>query len=276
MLSAVVKLLEKKYNVTTLGVVAKPEEPQDDEEEDGEEKDDITSLLLNMYLPCMELLNVSTQHSIKLIRDMIKKAWGSLFQYISATPEFMDVLLGSVAGEEDEDEDGEEGQDAGQEEDGEDDGDIEEGDVDVDVDVDGEEEDDEIPLKSNRKRPRQKISKVSKDEESKDSEGEEEEEFINEEKLMKLLKAKGNIDEGSKDNGNGNDDDDDEDESDGGSEMGEGDEADKALSQMIQMRKQSRKQAMLEGKRIEYISRCRGLDMIEVCIYCIHNCMRCV
>jgi hypothetical protein len=94
------------------------------------------------------------------------------------------------------------------------------------------------------------------DEEGQDEE-DEEEVMIDKDKMMKLLgNVKGDSDdEGSMD---GSDD---------------GVDADAALANMIQLRKQGRKHAQMQGKRDEYIARSRALDMVEVLYLSSYFCL---
>jgi hypothetical protein len=101
----------------------------EDEEEDEEE-----SLQTELFAVCMDLLAVPGDHSVKGIRDAIKRAWGSIMQHCVPDSDVAEAILLAVIGndvQEDADveelEEGVQGVNMGEEEDDEEsDGDEEE------------------------------------------------------------------------------------------------------------------------------------------------------
>jgi hypothetical protein len=204
-----------------------------DEEEDGDEVED--GFQTALFEACMDLVAVSDKHPVKGIRDAIKRLWSNVVQYCLVESSVIESILACVVGD---DVDGAEESNKGNR----DKHDHGESDVKEDEEEDEEEEEDEPPTKVSKKDKQQKKT-------SEGSDSEEEDIMLDEESTMKLL-------EGS-DSEKEDDDDSDVDE--------EG--MDAALANMIQMRKQNRKQGLLQAKRQELIVRSRAIDILEVFIH---------
>jgi hypothetical protein len=202
----------------------------DDDEEDDDEDDDPQAELLDC---CIDLLAVSASHSIKGIRDAIKKIWMSIIHFCGLHQDGLEaVLLAVIADDTMNDDDEEEGDDEGEEEEDDDEPEGEEGQEKGEEDESEEEDDDEDEEGSDGDETRGQKRQVT------------------EEEVVKLLEDE-DLDLGE----------DDEDLEDA---LVHVESADDALVQMIKMRKQSRKQGLLQAKRQEYIIRSRAIDILEV------------
>lgn len=232
--------------------------------DDGSETEveDVYAILLDASL---ELLAISGEHSIKGVRDAIKKLWAAIFHPTSEGGEstgngglekankvsldqaeiferIIDSVVDAVVGDDlDEDDDDVEEED-GEEEEEED---VEEGD-------EGEEEvkDKEPKLLSNSSKKSKRVEvekKVDVEEEE-----EEEDEVIDGDELMKLMDES---DSDSDDDGQGNSKD---------MLLQHTSEADGALAQLIKLKKEQRKEGLLAAKKKGYLIRTRAIDILEV------------
>jgi hypothetical protein len=191
----------------------------DDEDEDD---DDPQAELLDC---CLDLLAVPASHSIKGIRDAIKKIWINIIHSCGLHQDGLEAVLLAVIGEDTMQEDGDdEDNDAESDQEPEENGDDEEVE---EEEEESEQEEEEEEADGSSKQNRQ----------------------VTEEEVLQLLEEDG-FDLG----------DDDEDDV-----LAHVESADEALVQMIKMRKQSRKQGLLQAKRQEYIIRSRAVDILEVC-----------
>lgn len=220
------ELLEDLLNVINLLV--------DDIRKDSLSEED--NCLHTFYQISMALLseNLDAQQSagVKALRHSLKQCWKGIFINYGklVTHDLVDAMVMSVVGED--------GFDATE---GDDDEDLED---EADISGDDSEQDDEAveggsskqtinnenSSKKSHKNEREVDESVDSDDDSKEEEGEDDEK---------------------------NDDDNPSDEEIMIS-------ADEALSQMIQMRKQSRKHAVVQGKRVDMINRCRAIDIIDL------------
>jgi hypothetical protein len=200
-----------------------------DDDEDAD--DDPQAELLEC---CLDLLAVPASHSIKGIRDSIKKIWINIIHFCGLHQDGLEAVLLAVIGDDtmQEEEDGE-GEEESGEQDGESDQDLEENE-----DEEAEDEDEDEAEGSGDEDDEEEGQKVSKQNRQ-----------VTEEEVLQLLEEDG-FDLG----------DDDEDDA-----LAHVESADEALVQMIKMRKQSRKQGLLQAKRQEYIIRSRAVDILEVC-----------
>jgi hypothetical protein len=239
MLIVLPQILEKYKNKPKANVkgtnTAAAKTTSEDEEEDDEDEDDPQAELLDC---CIDLLAVSASHSIKGIRDAIKKIWMSIIHFCGLHQDGLEAVLLAVIADDTMNEEGGEDDDE-EEEDGEDDEEDEEHDHDHGEHEEEEEEDDDE-------------EEEESEEEDDEEDGQKKKRQVTEEEVIQLLEDE-ELDLGE------------DNEEDLEDALVHVESADDALVQMIKMRKQSRKQGLLQAKRQEYIIRSRAIDILEVC-----------
>lgn len=199
------------------------------EEDDDEDDDDPQAELLDC---CIDLLAVSAAHSIKGIRDAIKKIWMSIIHFCGLHQDGLEAVLLAVIADDTIDDDG-----------------------DDDNDEEPEEDENEEELEQEEAEENEEGGESEEEEEEDDDAEEGDDETrdnkrqVTEDEVIQLLEDE-DLDLG-----------DDEDLEDA---LVHVESADDALVQMIKMRKQSRKQGLLQAKRQEYIIRSRAIDILEV------------
>ena len=200
---------------------------RNDSVEENEDNDD--GIQLSLFEACMDLLAVSDSHPVKGVRDATKRFWTTVVHFCYVESAVIEAIISCVVGDDVDGDDRNDNDDSSS--------DTEKDDSDEDADVKGEESVDENIA-------------IGTDENSdnEDSDGEEDI-LLDESSTMKLL-------EGS-DNESQDDD------------VGAVDDAgmDSALVNMIKMRKENRKQGLLQAKRQEFIVRSRAIDILEIFIH---------
>jgi hypothetical protein len=208
---------------------------QGDDSDDSDSDDEDESAQCKIFDSCIDLLSVSGDHSVKGVRDASKKVWGSICQYCEISDELIETVIATIVGDDVE----EDNNNRNNEDDDNDDEEEEE-----DDDDDEEEEDTKLVVKKdNRKRTKDEVS----DDEN------EEDIMITEDNMMDMLAGD---DSNSDDEGASGD----------GMQLQHTANADGALAHMIQLRKQSRKQGLLNAKRGQLLIRTRVIDILEVII----------
>ena len=198
----------------------------DDESEDE-------NAVLKLFETCMDFMSLTSDFSIKAIRDSIKKVWNAL-SYVfedNLHHEVIDAIISAVVGEDSVEDDIEHSEvEVGEKDE-----------TDKSVDTDEEEEEaEETETKINVSFPKKESTKEDDDQLEKDI-------FLNDEEAIEFLA-----------------DSDNELDIDHVGMLQHSVEHDEAFAHMIEMRKQHRKQGLLQAKRNEMLIRSRAIDILEV------------
>ncbi len=235
---------------------------------DDEDEDEDDSPQMRLFDGCMELLSVSSENSVKAIRDNIRRTWEVVCQTQQPEPDLIDMVMAAVLGEDgaevedEEEENDEDEEDKDGEEDEEEDGDSEGEETEEE---EGEEEE-EVEDKKRKQAPQQKETpgggkgkNKKKKKNSNDSDDDLDDLMVeDEDAVMNLLMGEGFM------NGEGLDNSDD-DNSDANSFDGGDDEgADAALASMVLSQREGRKKGLMDSKKRALLLRTRALDIMDI------------
>jgi hypothetical protein len=185
---------------------------------------------VTLFEACVDLLAVPGEHSVKGVRDAIKRLWSCLASSFTIDADLVLAVVDFIAGEE-----GVLGADVSEK---------------YQADADSEE-----PIEEEA----EDASMEGEEEGGDDDDDDEDEEDItlDEDAMFDMLA------EDTQDAPDGRDIDDDDDESD---TLQHTEDADGALVKMLEMRKQTRKKGLLDAKRIQLLNRTRAIDILEAII----------
>ncbi len=255
---------------------------EDDEEEEEDEDEELEVRLLDLSI---ELLSVNHEHSLKGVREIIKRLWNNIFSVIdeeNISQSFFDLLI-ETALPTDATSEQPEG-DVLEEEEGENDDDDEE------EESEEEEEEatsnkrkrgnkqDEVAEKNSKKKTKQEGGKKNQSKEQENDDEEEDDVIVDEEDMLDLLLTEEDGDEilaKIRDHQAHHPAHDDEGDSDLDEEEKDAllhiEEADEALVKMMKLRQETRKKGIMNMKKQQFLLRSRLLDILEVCIHRLKN-----
>lgn len=253
------------------------------EEDDGEEDED-EELEVRLLDLSIELLSVNHEHSLKGVREIIKRLWNNIFSLIdeeNISQSFFDLLIETALptdatseqpeGEVLEEEEGENDEDEEEEESEEE----EEEETTSNKRKRGNKQD-EVAEKNSKKKTKQEGGKKNQSKEQEDDE--EDDVIVDEEDMLDLLLTEEDGDEiltKIRDHQAHHPAHDDEGDSDLDEEEKDAllhiEEADEALVKMMKLRQETRKKGIMNMKKQQFLLRSRLLDILEVCIHRLKN-----